>query len=917
MDSSRNIYKREIDFRALALTSPEFAKRLKSNDQLDFSDPDSIRQLTKSLLERDFKLVVDLPNDRLCPPIPNRFNYILWLQDLLDTSSRTGTDQYDPNRQVLGLDIGTGCCAIYPLLGCSSRPRWRFIATDIDSKNISSSRKSVLDNELDDRVMIMETKPSDPLIPFDKLDVDRVWRTGLPVRSAVLKPHAGWLVVGWTTSESQLLLDFVMCNPPFYESEDELVSSADAKSRPPFSACTGAAVEMITPGGEVAFIESLIKQSLVLKTQVLWYTSMFGKLSSVSVILQKLLDIGIHNWAVTEFVQGRGTRRWAVGWSFSDWRPRSDVSRGIASLPKHFLPFPSEYDFEIPGRRSGSLEHNIGKINTELSPLRYFHYTWYTKQSCIGYAREDVWSRKARRKFAREQHDGDSISHYEKALDVEMAALGFRIDLSLQADHSVDVVVRWIKGSDQHEWIPGDDVNGIKLGLGQPRAATGKEPAFVGWQVAGALYINLLNPPSKCLMLKLLPRAPLNHLKRREYSQNYASSIPRTSANSSSRAPVPREIEKTESVSTASLIDVDAPSVQSVHSDFLDQEVKTTTQAERIEREAEEAALAREKAAAAAASKKSKKSKAQGLSKNAQNPVYLGNAFIITTLSAVLGYGAYRKHAEGKLSWEVAGVWAGAVGLFAGADYFNSLFNSALKQSTAIRHDLDTFAESPATTSPALQGQISASLASFSRTIDDYAALTKSELIPEKKEKAVEREKSFRASLLDYRQQFERLRKEREETVSVTNRSELFGRRPHHAATPENPYADHALPRSSAFGNASSSSNSAGGLSFGAGPGTYDRETHALREQSFFAQTNTQLDEFLDRGRAVLQDLGQQRDILKNTQRRLYSVGNTLGISGDTIRRVERRAKEDKWIFWGGVVVFFLFCWLVIHFLKS
>lgn len=63
-------------------------------------------------------------------------------------------------------------------------------------------------------------------------------------------------------------------------------------------------------------------------------------------------------------------------------------------------------------------------------------------------------------------------------------------------------------------------------------------------------------------------------------------------------------------------------------------------------------------------------------------------------------------------------------------------------------------------------GQISASLASFSRTIDDYAALAKSELIPEKKEKAIEREKSFRASLLDYRQQFERLRKEREETVS-------------------------------------------------------------------------------------------------------------------------------------------------------
>lgn len=81
-------------------------------------------------------------------------------------------------------------------------------------------------------------------------------------------------------------------------------------------------------------------------------------------------------------------------------------------------------------------------------------------------------------------------------------------------------------------------------------------------------------------------------------------------------------------------------------------------------------------------------------------------------------------------------------------------------------------------------------------------------------------------------------------------------------------------------------------------------------------KTSEQLDEFLDRGRAVLGDLGNQRDMLKGTQKRLYSVANTLGISGDTIRMVERRAKQDKWIFWAGVVVFFLFCWLVLHFLR-
>jgi Golgi SNAP receptor complex protein 2 len=89
-----------------------------------------------------------------------------------------------------------------------------------------------------------------------------------------------------------------------------------------------------------------------------------------------------------------------------------------------------------------------------------------------------------------------------------------------------------------------------------------------------------------------------------------------------------------------------------------------------------------------------------------------------------------------------------------------------------------------------------------------------------------------------------------------------------------------------------------------------------LRENTFFNKTSEQLDEFLDRGRAVLGDLGQQKEIMKGTQRRLYTVANTLGVSGDTIRMVERRAKQDKWIFWGGVVVFFLFCWLVIHYLR-
>lgn len=212
-------------------------------------------------------------------------------------------------------------------------------------------------------------------------------------------------------------------------------------------------------------------------------------------------------------------------------------------------------------------------------------------------------------------------------------------------------------------------------------------------------------------------------------------------------------------------------------------------------------------------------------------------------------------------------------------------------------------------------GQISTTLASFSRTLNEYSASSRNEVDPAKKEKEQERLKSFREDLSSFRSEFERLKKEREDAANVNNRSELLGRRPFNTATPENPYAQPSNLSTSAFAPAAGRT-SGDGLSFGGGPGTFAREEHALREQNFFSNANTQLDEFLDRGRAVLGDLGQQREILKGTQKKLYSVANTLGISGDTIRMVERRAKQDKWIFWAGVVVFFLFCWLVIHYLR-
>lgn len=43
--------------------------RLKSNHQLDFTDPAAVKQLTKTLLKLNFGLKIALPDNRLCPPV--------------------------------------------------------------------------------------------------------------------------------------------------------------------------------------------------------------------------------------------------------------------------------------------------------------------------------------------------------------------------------------------------------------------------------------------------------------------------------------------------------------------------------------------------------------------------------------------------------------------------------------------------------------------------------------------------------------------------------------------------------------------------------------------------------------------------------------------------------------------------------
>ncbi|ORX57981.1 hypothetical protein DM01DRAFT_1301891 [Hesseltinella vesiculosa] len=218
----------------------------------------------------------------------------------------------------------------------------------------------------------------------------------------------------------------------------------------------------------------------------------------------------------------------------------------------------------------------------------------------------------------------------------------------------------------------------------------------------------------------------------------------------------------------------------------------------------------------------------------------------------------------------------------------NSLYNHALKQSQALERDLTKFA-SGQDLSAGLQGQISASISSLQRSIDDYDNLAKREMVAVKKETALNRVAKFRQDLQEMRSRFEAAKKTQENRRLEQNRESLLARRkPGHYDTsaPEYPYQPMTQ---SAF---------------------------AARESAFADRTDSQLDDFITQANTLLENLADQHGILKKAQRRLMDTFSTLGVSQNVIRYIERRTTQDKWIFYGGLVITMIILWAIVQYLR-
>ncbi|WP_026952540.1 23S rRNA (adenine(1618)-N(6))-methyltransferase RlmF [Algoriphagus mannitolivorans] len=259
------------------------------NNSIDFSNPLAVKALNAALLKSFYKVEFwDIPPGFLCPPIPGRADYIHYLGDLL--SEKNG-QKIPKGSEIKVLDIGTGANLIYPIIG-SSVYGWSFVGSEINPAALASAFQILQKN---------------PLLK-EKIELRKQESPGLIFQGIIEKGE---------------FFDLTMCNPPFHESAEAAQEGSRRKVRNLTGKSVskaglnfgGQAAELWTEGGELAFIQNMIRESLRFKSQVFWFTTLVSKSENLPKILKSMALAGIREHKVVEMAQGNKISRF-VAWTY-------------------------------------------------------------------------------------------------------------------------------------------------------------------------------------------------------------------------------------------------------------------------------------------------------------------------------------------------------------------------------------------------------------------------------------------------------------------------------------------------------------------------------------------------------------------------------------------------------------------------
>jgi len=281
----KNLHIASYDFDALVNKHKELGKYVRvntyGNKSIDFSDSDAVLHLNKALLKYHYQLKDwNIPENYLCPPIPGRADYIHYIADLLAGDGI--------KTSVKGLDVGVGANCIYPILGARIY-NWKMVGAEIDINAVAAAKANV--------------NATPGLKEF------------IEIRQQEENAH----IFKGIVKEGEVY-QFTMCNPPFHPSKEAATKGTLLKLKnlgqdKSFALNFGGqANELFCNGGEALFIKRMIKESILYRSQIGWFTSLVSKKENLPNIYKQLNKFKATHKTI-EMQQGNKQSRF-VAWKF-------------------------------------------------------------------------------------------------------------------------------------------------------------------------------------------------------------------------------------------------------------------------------------------------------------------------------------------------------------------------------------------------------------------------------------------------------------------------------------------------------------------------------------------------------------------------------------------------------------------------
>ena len=302
----RNAFQGRYNFEHLVYSYPALEQHVivgpTGRETVDWANPDAVRALNTSLLVAHYRVNPKysdiLPTNALMAGVPGRADYVHHIADIL---SKDNEGIIPKGQHVIGMDIGTGASCIYPTIATSVYG-WKMIATDINQPSLESAQAIVDSNNNQDIIDI------------------RHQINNTSIFNGIIKKN-----IGSKKKKTNIeMIDFAMCNPPFYSSREDFMAesarkmeglrkskmtrlgrnyasredtgnnatSAKSESVASSNNFGGTDNELWCKGGEVEFVKRIHTESTQYWNKCLWFSSLVSRKKNANKIVKRMRKVG-------------------------------------------------------------------------------------------------------------------------------------------------------------------------------------------------------------------------------------------------------------------------------------------------------------------------------------------------------------------------------------------------------------------------------------------------------------------------------------------------------------------------------------------------------------------------------------------------------------------------------------------------